>query len=86
MNGVLRFALQDSDDAGPGEGHRDAFRLQNHLMRIAIDQTGFSGTANGLHGINAGQDGAEDAAETVNAPDVQRVVIAEHMLKPVTPQ
>ena len=76
-------ADQDVDDdqdheggeGAPDDGGEDALDLRQHLTGIAVEQAGLA--ADRLDGEHAGQDSADDAADRVDAEDVERVVVAE---------
>ena len=55
---------------------RDPFGLQQQLTGLPSQQAG--GAADLLEGEDAGQQGADDAADGMHAKRVQAVVIAEH--------
>src|SRR5262249_30178360 len=70
--------LQDDvgDDREVDEGDGHAGDLDQQLADIALDQAG--GTADRLQREDAGEHGADDAADAVDAEGVQRIVVAGH--------
>src|SRR3569833_1763544 len=76
--------LQDDegDDGAVDEHGADVLELGNHLVDVAVRQPAALGVdrVDRTLGEHAGHDGAERATNTVHAPGVQAVVIADGLL------
>ena len=58
------------------DGRPDRDGLGDELLRVAVEQTGVGGLDGG-RGEDAGRDGAEHPADTVDGEDVEGVIDAE---------
>src|SRR5258705_11822784 len=61
--------------ARPQQGDADAIELDQHLLRVALDQAG--SPADRSHREHAGQQCPGHAADAMHAEDVERIVIAQ---------
>src|SRR4029079_13578714 len=66
-------------DGVVAEHDEDAVELVEHLHRIAIEQAGLAAIC--LDRKHAGEQRAHDAANSVHAEGVERVVVAQHVLQ-----
>ena len=69
----------EGGDAAPHERGEHAVGLDRNLGEVALEQTGRA--ADRLDREHAGQESADDAADGVDAEDVEAVVIAEELLQ-----
>src|SRR3954451_4881962 len=65
------------DASRPDQRNRDSVELDQHLLRVALDQA--RGAADGADREHAGEQSAGHAADAVDAEHVERIVIIETM-------
>src|SRR5580692_2898240 len=81
-NRIDKFEQEQRDDGVVDHGAGDAVELDDDLLRIAVDKTALAVAADRGHRENAGEDGADRAADAMHAKRIETVIIAEGMLEP----
>src|SRR4029077_15532368 len=76
---IEHFEKDQRDDGIVDDYDRDAFDLIDHLGSIALDQAG--GAAVFTDGEHAGEQRADDTADTMHTEAVERIILVEDPLE-----
>src|ERR1700733_9026712 len=69
------------DDRVVADGAPDAVELDQHLMRIAVDQTALAGAADRRNREHAGEEGSDRPTDAMDAERIEAVVVPESVLE-----
>src|SRR5947207_15528368 len=70
----------EGDDRAPDDSAEDVVDLEDHLPEITVDQPAVGERIDGIRGEGTGEECSKCAANTMDAPGIERVVIAKYLL------
>src|ERR1700681_1990081 len=80
-NKVDELEQDQRDNRVIRDGAADAVELDEHLLRVAVDQTALTVAADRRHREDAGQEGSDRAADAMHAKGIKAVVVTEGVLE-----